>query len=136
MPSATAPSASIPVSASPPSTGQRSPSERISRSASSAPGRSAASSSTSAPPPRPARGARAQLLPPPPRGVLVPRIVDDPQLELAPPDAPFGVDLIHRQLGGPEHRGAPRLGERAREADGDRPCRAGARRQRESSGND
>src|SRR5439155_25260569 len=41
-----------PVRASPPSTGQRSPSERISRSASSAPGRSAASSSTSAPPRR------------------------------------------------------------------------------------
>src|SRR5256886_11652974 len=52
MPSASAPSTSIPVRASPPSTGQRSPSERISRSASSAPGRSAASSSTSAPPRR------------------------------------------------------------------------------------
>src|SRR5881409_151526 len=62
MPSASAPSASIPVRASPPSTGQRSPSERISRRASSAPGRSAASSSTSAPPRRVGRGGAAALL--------------------------------------------------------------------------
>src|SRR5204862_71368 len=114
MPSASAPSASIPVRASPPSTGQRSPSERISRSASSP------------------RGApRRAAARPRPRGVLVARIIDDSQLELATPDSPFGIDLVDRQLGGPEHRGSTRLGEGAREADGNRPRWAGAGRYRD-----
>ncbi len=82
------------------------------------------------------RRVRVQLLRHPHGGVLVPRIIDDPQLELAAPDASPGVDLVHRQLGGAEHRGAARLGEGAREADGDRPCGAGARRQGESGGED
>src|SRR5437867_1969041 len=43
----------------------------------------------------------------------------------------FGIDLVDRQLGGPEHRGSTRLGEGAREADGNRPRWAGAGRYRD-----
>ncbi len=69
-------------------------------------------------------------------GVLVPGIIHHPQLELAAPDASFGIDLVHRHLGGPEHRGAARLGEGAREADGNRPWGGRARCQGESGGDD
>src|SRR5439155_61529 len=63
------------------------------------------------------RRIRVQLLRHPHGGVLVPRIIEDSQLDLAAPDAPVGVDLVHRQLGRPEHRGATRLGEGARESE-------------------
>src|SRR2546426_6282565 len=57
----------------------------------------------------------------PPRSTLFPyTTLFRSQLQLAASNPSFGVDLVHRQLGGPEHGGTARLGKGPREADGDR----------------